>query len=436
MKLPTLSFIFPLLLAQMSMAQASVDDAEHDHQAHSMSKPADIFADKSVLSAVNQAPKQQYLCPMHTHIVSDKEGTCPICGMNLVLVEPKVMSADQSPSDGIYVAGHMQQSLAIKVTTVKRANLSKFVQTVGQVEYDQSKIIHLHSRFSGWIEKLAIKSVGDSVIKGQLLYQVYSPDLINAQDDYLLALDTLNQQGNDKRYQSLVKKSQLRLELLGFNDDQIQQLIRTKETQYRVSFYAKEDGIVSDLTIREGMYIEPQTKILSMASLQTVWIVADVFENEQNWLKVGQKAQVSVPAVQLNALDARIDYIYPELDAITRSLRVRVVLDNPDTMLKPNTLAKVALFGNPNPEALVIPQQALIQTGKDNRVIVKLSDNTFKATSVRVGILSQGKAEILSGLTNGDQVVVSGQFLLDSEASLTGSLIRLSQDSPLSNQPK
>ncbi|MCL1078987.1 efflux RND transporter periplasmic adaptor subunit [Parashewanella spongiae] len=430
MKLLTLSFGFSLFLVYVPLSYSSANDAEHDHHTHSMIRTAELFTEKPELSALKPSSTPAFICPMHTHIVSDKKGTCPICGMDLVQVETKTKSEDKSSPNDINVSGHMQQSLAIKVTTAKRANLSKFVQTVGQVEYDQSQIVHLHARFSGWVEKLTIKSVGDKVTKGQLLYQIYSPDLINAQDDYLLALNTLTQQGKHQGYLSLLKKAQLRLELLGFNQDQIKRLKQTKETQYRVSFYANDNGIVNDLKIREGMYIEPQTEMLSLASLQKVWIIADVFENEQNWLKVGQKAHVSVPAAQLNAIQARIDYIYPELDTITRSLRVRVVLDNPNTALKPNTLAKVALFGRPNPDALVIPQQALIQTGKTNRVIVKQDDNTFKATTVRVGILSQGEAEILSGLNIGDQVVVSGQFLLDSEASLSGSLIRLSQETP------
>lgn len=155
-------------------------------------------------------------------------------------------------------------------------------------------------------------------------------------------------------------------------------------------------------------------------------MIADVFENEQSWIAKGQKAEVAVPAMNIRGIEGTIDYIYPELDPVTRSLRVRVVLNNTNVDLRPKTLAKVSLFGGPNRDVLVIPQEALIQTGKENRVIVKQDDNSFAAKVVTVGMMSQGKAEIVSGLTEGERVVISGQFLLDSEASLKGSLMRLS----------
>lgn len=157
-----------------------------------------------------------------------------------------------------------------------------------------------------------------------------------------------------------------------------------------------------------------------------MWVIADVFENEQSWLAVGQRTEVSVPAMDIKAIEGKIDYIYPELDPITRSLRVRIIVQNTDIALRPNTLAKIGIFGGPNKGVLVIPQEALIQTGKENRVIVKHQDNSFTARKVTVGMLSQGKAEIKEGLAENERVVTSGQFLLDSEASLKGSLMRLS----------
>ncbi|AQS35497.1 RND family efflux transporter, MFP subunit [Shewanella psychrophila] len=398
------------------------DHSGHEHMAQSAITPADTVFSSAKPASLDDGGTIKYVCPMHAHIISDVPGTCPICGMNL----EKVEIGGNGKEIQIDVSGGMQQALALKVARVEKDTLWKFVQTVGQIDYDESKINHIHARVTGWIEKLTIKSVGDKITKGQLLYEIYSPDLINAQDDFLLAQDTLRRTGKNASYQDLLRKAGLRLELLGLNKSQIKALAKSKKTQYRVPFYAESDGIVKELTIRDGMYIQPATEIMSIVDLSKVWVIADVFENEQSWLAVGQKAEVSVPAMGIKGIKGKIDYIYPELDPITRSLRVRIVVQNHNIELRPNTLAKIDIFGGPNEDALVIPQEALIQTGKENRVIVKLENNSFTARKVTVGMLSQGKAEIIDGLSEGERVITSGQFLLDSEASLKGSLMRLS----------
>ncbi|MFT5235667.1 MAG: Cu(I)/Ag(I) efflux system membrane fusion protein [Shewanella sp.] len=396
------------------------DQSERVNQAKTTSADAVFNAAKP--TSLNDGGNVKYVCPMHAHIISDVPSTCPICGMNL----EKVELSGSGKEIQIEVSGGMQQALALKVARVEKDTLWKFVQTVGQVDYDESQIHHLHARVNGWIEKLTVTSVGDKITKGQLLYEIYSPELINAQDDFLLAQDTLKRAGNDESYQDLVRKSGLRLELLGFQPQQIKALAKSKKTQYRVPFYAQNDGIVKALNVRDGMYIQPATEVMSVVDLSKVWVIADVFENEQSWLAVGQRTEISIPAMGIKDIEGKIDYIYPELDPVTRSLRVRIVVQNSEIELRPNTLAKIGIFGGPNKDVLVIPQEALIQTGKENRVIVKLEDNSFTARKVTVGMLSQGKAEIKEGLAENERVVTSGQFLLDSEASLKGSLMRLS----------
>ncbi|MBW3141202.1 efflux RND transporter periplasmic adaptor subunit [Ferrimonas balearica] len=367
----------------------------------------------------------KYVCPMHPQIVSDEPGTCPICGMNLEKVEMGVASEEVV----VGVSGGLQQALGVRTETVERGTLWRYIKTLGTVQYNEDAISHIHTRVTGWVEKLAVNSVGQQVEKGQLLYELYSPELVNAQDDYLQALDYLGQ--DPARGKELLRKAKLRLELLGISDKVIQRLEKTRQSLYRVPFYAPHSGVVSTMDIRDGMYIEPGKTQIELVDLSTVWVIADVFENEQSWLEVGRPADVTAAAQGLFEIEGEIDYIYPELDPVTRSLQVRVKLPNPENrpggQLRPGSLVDVELYGGPRRGLLTVPAEALILTGRENRVVVQRADNSFASVSVRLGMMSQGKAEILEGLNEGDKVVVSGQFLIDSEASIQGSLRRMSQ---------
>ena len=387
--------------------------------------PNNILPAKSAQAASNI----KYVCPMHPHVVSDAPGTCPICGMNL----EKVTLGDVGEEVVVGVSGGMQQALGMRSETVTEGTLWKLVKTIGTVEYNENAIGHVHTRVTGWIETLKVHTVGQQVKKGQLLYELYSPELINAQDDYMQARDYLKQDKN--RGAVLLKKARQRLELLGVSAASIQQLEQTGETLYRVPFYAEQDGLISQLTVRHGMYVQPGDTLFEIVDLSSVWVIADVFENEQSWLQQGRPVEVTSAAQGLFDIESNIDYIYPELDPVTRAMRVRIRLDNPNQQLKPGTLVDVKLFGGPNRGVLAIPTEALILTGRENRVVVQRSDNQFASVPVKVGMIAQGKAEITEGLKAGDKVIVSGQFLLDSEASIQGSLQRLSGSNSAAADP-
>ncbi|MCL1138145.1 efflux RND transporter periplasmic adaptor subunit [Shewanella pneumatophori] len=412
---------------QAHSAHVKNEHAGHQHNAQTAAKTnqADTILSqpKPELMPAAQSSSDgsvKYVCPMHPHVVSDVPSSCPICGMDL----EKVIVGGVAEEVVVGVSGGMQQALGMRSEQVSKGTLWKLVKTIGTVEYNENNIGHSHTRVNGWIETLMVHNVGQRVKKGQLLYELYSPELINAQDDYMQAMDYLNQ--DKSRGKDLLRKARLRLELLGVDSATIKQLERTGKTIYRVPFYAEQDGFVSKLTVRHGMYVQPGDTLFEIVDLTSVWVIADVFENEQSWLEVGRPVEVTSAAQGLFDLESNIDYIYPELDPVSRAMRVRIKLDNPGKVLKPGTLVDVKLFGGPKREVLAIPTEALILTGRENRVVVQRSNNQFASVPVKVGMIAQGKAEIIEGLTEGDKVIVSGQFLLDSEASIQGSLQRLS----------
>ncbi|ARD20555.1 efflux RND transporter periplasmic adaptor subunit [Shewanella japonica] len=401
-----------------AMASTVVDTSTQTQADNILSQP------KPTLTPANkqaQTSHIKYVCPMHPHVVSDEPGSCPICGMDL----EKVTMGDTSSSEILVgVSGGMQQALGMRSEQVTSGTLWKLVRTIGTVEYNENRIGHAHTRVDGWLETLMVHNVGQKVKKGQLLYELYSPELITAQDDYMQAIDYLKQ--DKARGASLLRKARMRLELLGVSDSTIKQLERTGETIYRVPYYADQDGFVSKLSVRHGMFVEPGTTLFEIVDLKSVWVIADVFENEQSWLEIGRPVEVSSAAQGIFDLESTIDYIYPELDPVSKAMRVRIKLDNPGKQLKPGTLVDVKLFGGPKRNVLSIPTEALILTGRENRVVVQRDNNSFASVPVKVGMITQGKAEIIDGLDEGEKVIVSGQFLLDSEASIQGSLQRLS----------
>ncbi|MCL9682858.1 efflux RND transporter periplasmic adaptor subunit [Legionella maioricensis] len=368
-------------------------------------------------SATNEKGKPVYwIDPMNPMIRYNKPGLSSM-GMKLVPVYSDNEGATTNGKITVRIAPEIVDNLGVRTAPVRKGTLARKIDTVGYVTSNENLISNINAYVDGWIRNLVVKTTEAPVTKGQLLMQLYSRTLVNAEEEYLIALET--------KESTLIDASQQKLISLGMAETQIQQLKKTRKASQLVDIYSPQNGIVATLNVREGMRITPEMKMMSIIDLSTIWIIVEVFEQQASWLKVGQLAEAQFPAFPGKAWKGRIDYVYPQLNLKTRTLKVRLRFDNPDNHLKPNMYALVTLSLTPLEQVLSIPKEAIIQTGEGARVIISLGKGRFQVQPVVTGIESGDRIEILSGLKKGDDVVSSGEFLIDSEASLKASLQRM-----------
>jgi Cu(I)/Ag(I) efflux system membrane fusion protein len=365
-----------------------------------------------------------YVCPMHPQIVQNEPGICPICGMNLVLQE---RSADDAEQPAVTIDARTAQNMGVRVTEVKRDTLWKYIETVGYVDYDEDQVTHVHPRASGWVEKLQVGAIGDRVEAGQILLEIYSPEMVQAQEEFLIALRADPGRLTGQRRESLIASGRARLRLLGFPEGVIERLIRTGEVQRTVPVVARQNGVVTAIGLREGMYVTPQNELYTIADLSSVWVQVDVFEHQLDWVSAGRTAEIEVAALPGRTWEGEVEYVYPTLDPRTRTLRVRLQFDNPQGVLKPNMLADVTIYGGPRRDVVAIPREAVIPAADAPRVVRVVEDGVFQPVAVVLGMQSGEWVEVLSGLEAGERIVVSGQFLIDSESNLQASFRRMGE---------
>ena len=371
-------------------------------------------------SVVTAEKKPLYwVAPMDANYKRDKPGKSPM-GMDLV---PVYDDGGKGPDEGpgtIRISPDVVNNLGVRTAIVSYKSLHTEINTVGYVAYDEDKLVHIHPRVQGWIEKLYVKAVGDPIKKGQPLYEIYSPELVNAQEELLLALDRKNSR--------LISAAENRLSALQLPKSSIVKLKKTKKVQQTITFYSPQNGVVENLKIREGFFVKPGSTLMSIGDLSEVWVEAEVFERQAGQVKTGTPVTMTLDYLPGKTWQGKVDYIYPTLDAKTRTVKVRLRFKNEEGEFKPNMFAQIAIHTTGDEQALLIPKEALIRTGNQDRVVLALGEGSFKSVAVSVGRYDSESVEILEGVRDGEKVVSSAQFLLDSESSKSSDFKRMNSD--------
>ena len=352
--------------------------------------------------------------PMDPSFRSDKPGKSPM-GMDLVPVY-----AGEDEGDGknlVRINPVVQQNIGVRTAQVERMTLARIIDTVGFIRADDDKTATVDVRTQGWIEKLDVKTPGEAVRKGQPLFDLYSRPLVSAQEEYLQAVRIGRK--------PLIDAARSRLEALGMSAAQIRAIAKAGKARRLIRVYAPQDGVITMLGVGEGAFVKPGRQVMMLADLSTIWVIAEVFEDQAHWVKPGQSVDMTLDALPGRNWAGRVDYVYPTVNARARTVQVRLRFDNADGALKPDMYARVRINTVPHVGVLAIDREALIQTGDGDHVILALGEGRFQPAHVTAGMDSGGKVEILDGLDEGERVVVSSQFLIDSEASFRGTALRM-----------
>jgi RND family efflux transporter MFP subunit len=404
-----------------------------------------------------------YTCGMHPQVLQDKPGNCPICGMNLTPVRkqfaqvspatnapagqrktlyyqslrmpretssvpakdslgmdlvPVYATAAPRPAERglISIDPVTTQDMDLRTALVAKGPLRRTVRTVGVIDYDERALADVTTKFKGWIEKLYVDATGQLVMRGDPLFEIYSPELYTAQREYLLAIE---QGTNTPGTLALQTSALTKLKFFDISDEQIAQLEHTRQPSKTLRILAPQDGFVTEKSVVEGQMVDPGTRIYRLADLGLVWVQAQIYEQDLVYVKLGQEALVTLDYLPDREFRGRVTYIYPNLDEKTRTARVRMEFHNPGYFLKPGMFATIKVTSELEPSALLIPDLAILRSGEKNTVFVALEEGKFEPRTVTLGPQAEHDTyQVLSGLTEGERIVTSGQFLLDSESQL------------------
>ncbi len=422
---------------------------------------------------------QLYTCGMHPQVIQDEPGICPICQMNLTPMVPSASATGahaghsdgstpstedsqkrsilywQAPMDPSYISDKpgkspmgmdlipvyegeqgrsgatvsidpvTVQNMGVRYAEVKRQPFNRVIRTVGHVDYNEETLYTVNTKFDGWIEKLYVDRTGDEVRMGQPLFSVYSPELVSTQEEYLLAFRNQKKLSKSRftevssGAERLLKAARQRLELWDISEKDIKALEASDEVLKTLNIYSPASGVVVHKNAIEGGYTKAGMDLFRIADLSKVWVYAHIFEYELPWIKVGQSAEIELPYIPGKRFVGTVDYVYPYLDSKTRDVKVRLVFHNSDLELKPQMYANIQIRSAGAADELTIPTEAIIRSGKRNVVFIELTAGKFRPQDVVIGPEGEGgMIKIISGLKEGQRIVTSAQFLLDSESRL------------------
>ena len=371
--------------------------------------------------------KEVYTCPMHPSVISDRPGACPVCGMALVKKsqQQELSGKDKAMLETVSLSPTQRVVANIATMRVERTTISGKISAVGVVDFAEPLQATVAARFRGRIEKLHVNFTGSVVRKGQPLFDLYSPDLISAQQDFLLTLDAkksaeaMKNESNAAVQDRLIETSRNRLHMhFGLTNEQITELEQDKKMRHTATYYSPISGTVLSKQIQEGQFVDEGSTLYQLADLSRVWIYLDVYEKDLRNVHIGQRVGISTEAYAGDSFTGRVTFIDPTINAESRTVRVRTEFTNAGGKLKPNMFVK-ATIEQPNKDAIVVPASALISTGKRNVVWVEVGENSFVPRNVVIGAKNESSVEILSGIEEGEKIVTTGGYLIDSESQLS-----------------
>ena len=395
--------------------------------------------------------KIMYHCPMHPTYISDKPGNCPICGMKLVSMEPSSprdshaghesggmgAASGQTAVAGSEVPGYAPvtipqdriQSMGITFAEARRMELGQSIRTFGKVTFDETRMYHVHTKFEGYIEDLYIHYVGQFVREGEPLFTIYSPELYATQNEYILALRAREQTpslNKDDAFPAagnvdLVAAARQRLDLWDIGEIDIREIERTRKPIRALTIYSPVEGYVTQKTAVQGLKVVPGDNLYDIVNLSTIWVLADIYEVNAPFIKLGQPASITLAYHPGKTWRGRVSFINPTVDPATRTIKARFEFANPGNELKPDMYADVVIGGSSG-SGIAVPESAVIATGERNIAFVAKGNGVFEPREVTLGVRVRNLYEIKQGISEGEKVVTGASFLLDSESKLKASV--------------
>jgi RND family efflux transporter MFP subunit len=377
------------------------------------------------VAAAGGAPRKilYWQDPMHPQYKSDKPGIAPDCGMKLVPVYADAAPADSGAPGTVEISAEKQQLIGVTYGTAEYESMRDSIHAAARVTLDETRIAKVQAKLEGWIDRVFADFTGKAVREGDPLLTVYSPEALATQNEYLLAIKAQHTVHSNPLHEiqestdNLVAAARKRLELWDIGDAQIDEIARTGETIKNLSLYAPISGFVIDRNAYPKQHITPETVLYTVADLSTVWVIADVFEYEAANVRLNQAVSLTIASSPGRVFRGRVSYILPGVDPATRTLKVRVQFDNPGFALKPDMFGD-AEISTGGARKLVVPETAVLNSGDRQVVFVDRGEGKFEPHNVTIGAQSGGRIEIVSGLKEGDRIVTSGNFLIDSESQL------------------